>query len=105
MGNFKVIYRILRYLDEAMDYETPDMGHIAPEALKMTRQRWNAIMALLQEEGLIDGLTVKRFMGGAVTVSDTRPRLTLQGLTYLHSDPMMLKAAELAKGIAEHKEN
>ena len=30
MDNFKVIYSILRYPVEAMDYEYPDMKFIAP---------------------------------------------------------------------------
>ena len=30
MDNFKVIYSLLRYLEEAMDYEYPDMKFIAP---------------------------------------------------------------------------
>ena len=93
MDNFKIIYRILSYLEEAMDYEAPDMNCISPAGLRMTRQRWNAIMAMLREEDLIDGLTVKKFAGGAITVSGTRPRITLRGLEYLAENPCMKRWA------------
>ena len=83
MDNFKVIYRILRYLEEAMDYEYPDMKFIAPETLRITRQRWSAIMAMLDHKQFVDRLTVKYSTGGAVAVFGQAPRITLRGLEYL----------------------
>lgn len=50
---------------------------------KASFQRWNAVMAILCEERLISGLTVKRFAGGAAAVFGEYPRITLKGLEYL----------------------
>ena len=61
MDNFKVIYRILRYLERAMDYDSPNMDAISPEALGITQQRWIALMAMLVHEKYIDGLAAKYF--------------------------------------------
>ncbi len=47
MDNFKVIYRILRYLEKAMDYDEPDMDCISADALGLTKSRWAAIMEIL----------------------------------------------------------
>ena len=83
MDNFGTIRRILSYLEEAMDYEHPNMKFIAPETLRITRQRWSAIMAMLDHEQFVDGLTVKYSTGGAVAVFGQAPRITLRGLEYL----------------------
>ena len=40
MDNFKAIYRILRYLEKAMDYDEPDMDQISASALGLTDKRW-----------------------------------------------------------------
>lgn len=83
MDNFRAIRCILRYLEKAMDFDYPDMAAISPERLGITRQRWNAVMAMLCEERLVDGLTVKRFADWAAAVFGEYPRITLKGLEYL----------------------
>lgn len=83
MDNFGLIYRILSYLEEAMDYEYPNIKFISPETLRITQQRWSAIMAILAHEKYVDGLTMERSAGGAIAVSAGAPRITLRGLEYL----------------------
>lgn len=83
MDNFKVIYRILRYLERAMDCDFPNMDSISPEALGITQQRWTALMAMLVHEKYIDGLAAKYFCDGAVIISGAFPRIILRGLEYL----------------------
>lgn len=101
MDNFRVIYRILRYLEKAMDYDEPDLEQISAKALSITEQRWTAIMAMLTTQGYIDGMTVKRSLDEEITVCISRPSITLKGLEYLQENSLMKKAAEIAKGIAE----
>ena len=38
--SFKAIYRILRYLEKAMDYDEPDIERISADAIGITSQRW-----------------------------------------------------------------
>lgn len=101
MDNFSIIYRILRYLEKAMDYDEIDMDRISATTLKVSEQRWVAIMEMLTVEGYIEGMSVKRSLDGDVTVSVSAPRITLKGLEYLQENSMMRKAANLAKGIAD----
>lgn len=101
MDNFRVIYRILRYLEKAMDYDEPDMMCISAEALKLTDHRWMMVMEMLSKEGYIDGLSVQRGVDGSVVISSSTPRITLKGLEYLQENSLMKKAAELAKGVAD----
>lgn len=41
MDNFRVIYRILRYLEKALDYDEPNMDCISAKALNHKRFRWD----------------------------------------------------------------
>ena len=36
MDNFRIIYRILRYLEKAMDYDERDLGQISAKTLWST---------------------------------------------------------------------
>ena len=47
MDNFKIIYKILRYLEKAMDYEEPDFSAISPESPGISRERWSALLIML----------------------------------------------------------
>lgn len=101
MDNFRVIYRILRYLEKALDYDEPNMDCISAKALKLSDQRWMALMEMLSKEGYIDGFSVQRTVDGSILISSSMPRITLKGLEYLQENSMMKKAAELAKGVAD----
>ena len=39
MDNFKVIYRILRYLEKAMDYDEADIDFISASTLGISERR------------------------------------------------------------------
>ena len=98
MENFKAIYRILRYLERAMDYDEPDMDIISASALGLSEARWISILEMLADENLISGLEIRRSSDGGAALSISNPRITLHGLEYLQENPQMLKAAEMAKG-------
>lgn len=101
MDNFKVIYRILRYLEKAMDYDEPDVEQISAKTLGLSPQRWASIMEMLATEGYITGLTIKRSLDGETLLSMSIPRITLNGLEYFQENSLMKKAADIAKGVAE----
>ena len=101
MDNFKVIYRILHYLEKAMDYDRADLDFISYEHLGITEQRWLAIMEMLVKDGYIDGIGIKRSVGGEVAVTVSSPRITLRGLEYLKENSLMQRVANIAKGVAE----
>ena len=101
MDNFKAIYRILRYLEKAMDYDEPDVERISADAVGMSNQRWMSIMEMLIQEKYIDGVSVKRSVDGSTEISLPCPRITLKGLEYLQENSLMQKIANLSKGIVE----
>lgn len=100
MDNFKVIYKILKILEKAMDYEEFDRALISAEALGVTQARWEAIMTMLQDDGYIQGIQYVRSLGmKGIKVIDVR--ITLKGLEYLEENSFMKKAANIAKGITD----
>ena len=106
MDDFRVIYRILRILQKAMDLEEFDRNNISAEALGLSVPKWSRIMTMLLNEGYISGGETWNAMDcGYPRVSLTRPELTLKGLEYLEENSLMKKAADLARGIVDTASN
>ena len=101
MDNFRVIYKILRYLEVAMDYDEIDPERLSAESLGISKNRRLALLEMLVREGYVDGIGIKRSADGAATIFTSSPRITLKGLEYLHENSVMRKMAAVAKGIAE----
>lgn len=101
MDNFSVIYKILRYLEKAMDFDEPDLDCISAERLKITGNRRDAILEMLVREGYVDGVTIKRSVDGESVMSLGHVRITLKGLEYLKENSIMKKLSDAAKGIAD----
>ena len=101
MNNFNIIYKILKALEQSMDYEEFDSGLISPEALGITKERRDKLLVEMQNEGYISGVYVKQYIRGGSIVKSDRPEITIKGLEYLSENSMMKKAANLLKGVAE----
>lgn len=99
MDSFRVIYKILRYLEAAMDYDEIDSNRLSAESLGVSENRRIALLEMLVREGYVDGIGIKQSADGAVTISMSSPRITLKGLEYLHENSVMNKMAAVAKGI------
>lgn len=82
MYNFIAIYRILSYLEQALDYDEPDMSQISSSALGLSTNRWLALLRLLEDAGYIE-------------VFGHRTRITLRGLEYLQQNSLMQRAVSL----------
>lgn len=101
MDNFRIIYKILKALEAAMDYDEFDMSQISPEELKISQKRWDAIMEMLADNDYVKGVNVLQFAGGGRGIKVSDPRITLKGLEYLNDNTLMKKAANIAKGIKD----
>lgn len=51
MDNFKVIYKILKLLEAAMDYDEFDRSQLIPEYFGISENRLDALLVMLQAEG------------------------------------------------------
>ena len=96
MDNFKVIYKILKVLESAMDCDEVDRSLLKAENFKKTENRFENIIRMLAKEGVIivDMIGIQ-----GIKFDDVR--ITLKGLEYLSENSLMKKAANLAKSIKE----
>ncbi len=103
MNDFKLIYRILKYLQLSLDIDEPDFSPISADALGMTQAKWSRIMKMLANDGFICGLCIVDVNNAPypfvqITKSTS---LTLKGMEYLEENSLMQKAAKIAKGVVE----
>lgn len=82
--NFKCIYKILRTLEKALDYENIDLEEIGHERLEISKERWMKYLEMMTDEGLITGLIfIKSYIDGRTDIINNDVRITLKGLEYL----------------------
>ncbi|MDO4728444.1 MAG: YjcQ family protein [Bacteroidota bacterium] len=101
MNNFKVIYQILKAIEESMDYEIFDSNSISPDYLGITKERWTGIMSELIDNGYVTGAVKVPIMGDRNDIKVIKPQLTIKGMEYLEENSMMKKAYNLLKGIKD----
>lgn len=103
MDNFSVIYKILKALEQAMDYDEFDVNKISHTRLNISYQRWEKILIMLAKSGYIEGVIYDQ-CGGDYSPhleQPIQPVITLKGLEYLSDNTLMKKAANIAKGIKD----
>ncbi|MCI6276268.1 MAG: YjcQ family protein [Clostridium sp.] len=101
MDNFKIIYKILKILEKAMDAEEFDNQLISYETLGISKIRWSKIMKMMIDNGYIEGVRNIEYDGAtSPIIKMINPTITLLGLEYLEENSLMKKAADLAKGIS-----
>lgn len=103
MSDFRVIYRILRELSDAIDSEELDPDRLTPAAVGASERRFNALLVMLVENGYVEGVTARRYVSSHdpwPRAQLVAPRITLKGLEYLHENSIMKRCAEVALGVA-----
>lgn len=104
-NNFKIIYKILKILSEAMDIEEFDISAIGYEELGVSEPMWCFTMEMLVDNDYITGVRIIADSGIGFSrlpgVKMINPRITLLGLEYLEENSIMRKVANLAKGIKD----
>lgn len=103
MDNFSIIYKILKALEKALDYDEFDVSQISAERLGITFQRWEKLMIMLAKSGYVEGVIFDQCSGdySPKLEQPIRPVITLKGLEYLSDNTLMKRAANVAKGIKD----
>lgn len=105
MDNFIIIYKILKSLERAMDFSEFDINEISWEALRISENRWYAIMEMLIKKGYVEGVQVSRYLSGNVQVINSGIHITLDGLEYLNDNTVLKRAIRTFNGAKEIKGN
>lgn len=103
MDNFKTIYSILKHLEASLDASELDTEAISPFRLGISRERWEQILIMMQDEGYIRGLVIAKSLGDARRhiAEPIQPEITIKGLEYLAENTLMRKVAKAAKGVVD----
>lgn len=102
MDNFRLIYRILKILEKAMELEEFDKNLISAESLDVPFPLWCRIMEMMVDNGYVTGVEVwNAFDCNYPKAALVRPEITLKGLEYLNENTFMKKIANIGKGIKE----
>ena len=103
MDNFKVIYKILKFLEVSLDYEQTDVDAISPDRLHITHERWEQLLIMMQDNGYVTGIVSTRTESDDKRhiVEPVKPVITLKGLEYLSENTLMKKAANIVKGVKD----
>lgn len=99
--NFKYIYKILSYLEKAMDYDRIDPDAISYESLGISEQRFRSILFMLHDSGYIKGLTYTTTLDDIYGFNYSNIAITLKGIEYLSENTIMKRLSNVAKGIVE----
>ena len=103
MDNFKIIYRILKELEKNMGNEQFSTIFISADYLKISFNRWEQLLIMMQDEGYIKGLVIAKAIEDKYRhiVEPIQPEITIKGLEYLESNSFMAKAKELLRMAGE----
>ena len=98
----RLIYKILKRLEQAMDEEEFSWREISHEILDITEARWTRLIQMMMEDGLIDGFDVSHYCGRTMPgIKALDPRVTLRGLEFLSENSAMIKLHRIAKGVRD----
>ena len=100
MDNFKIIYKILRYINDCMQYEEFDEEHFTAAYFGISNPLFLNLLKMLIDEEYIKGIRIITDKCGSDFIL-IEPRLTLAGMEYLENNTMMKKAYRLLKGIKD----
>lgn len=103
MKEFRVIYKILRFLNQNAGNEEADIRMISAEVLGVSDAKWEQLMIELQRNGYIDGVVYTMSMNDKFPhiAHPITPRITLKGMEFLEENGMMKKAAGFFNGLVD----
>lgn len=97
--NFKCIYKILRTLEKAMDFQEYDFECIGYKALEISKERWERYIEMMCDAGYIKGVRIKEYIDGDKLFDVSEMRITLKGLEYLSENSVMQRLYNTTMGI------
>lgn len=103
-NDLKVMYKILRILQLWRGREDFDTKLISADAMKMEYESWEQLMISMQEAGYIKGLVISQDLEHMFPhiCEPIRPRITIDGITYLAENNSMVRAAKAIRDSGEY---
>lgn len=97
--SYGIIWRILNVLDLSLDFEKVPLEELSAKKLKISENRLNNYLLMLQKAGYIDGVVEIDSLDGNGEIDISDIRITLEGIEFLIENSTMNKIASAAKEI------
>lgn len=103
MKDYKTIYKILKNLDKYAGCEDFDYELISAKRMKLSFEKWEQLMILLQRDGYIDGIVYTQTLSDKFPhiVEPIRPYITLKGIDFIENNSTMNKIKDDLRMIGE----
>ena len=98
MDKFRLIYRILHFLETASGNDQFNIEAFSEKYFDVSRNDFLNAMEMLIDAGYLKGAELVWSTDWRAVLSVTWPKLTLAGLKYLATDELMVREAKSAKG-------
>lgn len=96
---YGIIWKILNTLDLALDLEKPPLEQLTAKRFKISENRFNHYLVMLQEADYVDGVEVVANLADEFEIDYSDIRITLEGIEFLIENSTMNKIATAAKEI------
>ncbi|MBQ1628001.1 MAG: hypothetical protein II098_02440 [Treponema sp.] len=96
---YGIIWKILNTLDLALDLECVPPEELSAKKFKITENRFQNYLLMLQNAGYVDGVECSEYIDGSINFDISNIKITLEGIQFLIENSMMNKIAVAAKEI------
>lgn len=103
MDNFKIIYKILKFLESSLDADIVDYDQVSHTVLRISFSRWEQLLIMMQDDGYVRGLVTSQSLDDSRRhiAEPVMPEITLKGIEYLTDNTIMRKVQREMKGIKD----
>lgn len=101
MDDFRVIYKILSILKNAVGRSDFDTSKIKPQALKISEERWVQYIEMMSDARYIKGVEIHKNICNQVNIDISNISITLKGLEYLQQNTRLKRAVRILRGVKE----
>ena len=97
MDSMEAMLKILKILEKSLDDKELNFKLVEYENIGVSRYKWNKLIGLLQNEGLIDGFKEFHHPKGSIFFEIINPTITFRGILYIAENTKTAKIINAAK--------
>ncbi|MBR0487587.1 MAG: hypothetical protein IJJ70_07810 [Treponema sp.] len=97
--SYGIIWQILNCLDLALDYPEVPADTLTAKRFKITENRFNNYLIMLENTGYIEGVEIIETIDGNTELDISEIKITLEGIQFLIENSVMNKIASCAKTV------
>lgn len=97
MDSMEAMLKILKTLEKSLDDKDFNFKLVEYEAIGVSKYKWNKLIGMLKNEGLIDGFKEVQHPKGSIYFEAKNPTITFKGILYITENTKTAKIINAAK--------